>query len=371
MSSLSNNYGKKHLYKQLNSLNAKDLKKYKNIVLIVIDGLGYNYLKKQKDSFLNKHLKDKISSTFLSTTACANSVFLIGYPPQQTALTGWDINLKEIGSITTILRFVPFYGGQELSNSGFNIKEILNLKPFHKNFKANCITLIDKNISNSSFTKYVNQYTKIIPTRNYKNSFKKIKELINKKSNKKRLIHTYFPELDSTGHEFSVNSKEFHNVFLELDKKIKNLSKTLKKTNTLIIVTADHGMIDYKKELWIENFKGLKECLTIPITGEPRVRDCFIRPRKQKEFEEIIKNKLSKYCWCYKGEDLIKDNLYGLKKPNKKLFDRVGDYVLIMKENYVLKEKIANYDKNRLYGKGVHGGISDDEMFVPLIFFEC
>ena len=75
MSSITKNYGKKHSYKQLDSLKAKDLKKYKNIVLIVIDGLGYNFLKKQKDSFLNKNIKDKISSTFLSTTACANGVF--------------------------------------------------------------------------------------------------------------------------------------------------------------------------------------------------------------------------------------------------------------------------------------------------------
>ena len=97
MSSISSSFGKKHQYKQLESLGSEKLNNFENVVLIVIDGLGYNYLKKQKNSFLFKHLHSKLTTTFLSTTACANTVFQVGYPPQQHALTGWTINLKEVG----------------------------------------------------------------------------------------------------------------------------------------------------------------------------------------------------------------------------------------------------------------------------------
>ena len=38
-----------------------------------------------------------------------------------------------------------------------------------------------------------------------------------------------------------------------------------------------------------------------------------------------------------------KDNiLKGLFKENPKLFDRVGDYTLILKENYLIKDNILN-----------------------------
>lgn len=97
MSSISNSFGKKHQYEKLRSLGSEELDNFKNVVLVVIDGLGYNYLKKQNDSFLLKHLASKLTTTFLSTTACANTVFQVGYPPQQHALTGWTINLKEVG----------------------------------------------------------------------------------------------------------------------------------------------------------------------------------------------------------------------------------------------------------------------------------
>jgi hypothetical protein len=88
-------------------------------------------------------------------------------------------------------------------------------------------------------------------------------------------------------------------------------------------------------------------------------------------FEKIIKKEMLKYCWCFTGNQLITDNLYGLGKPNKKLIDRVGDYVLIMKKNYILRDKLANYEKPKQFHKGAHGGVSDNEMFVPLVLIDC
>ncbi len=373
MSSISNSFGQKHAYSQLVSLNSDELKKFKNVVLIIVDGLGYNYLRKQKNSFLLKNLNSKMTSTFLTTTVCANTSFLVGYPPQQHALTGWDINLKEIGAITAILPFTPRYKGDSLSKSKFEMNQIMDIKSFHRGFNEKCFILIDKKFSNSPFTRYVSKDAEVIPTKTYINTFTKLKELIKKKSPKMRFIHAYLPELDALAHKEGINSKKVNDLFLDFDKRMKNLSISIKGTNTRLIIVADHGLIDVtpKTEIWVENIAGLKECLTIPLAGEPRVRDCFVRPSKVKEFEKIVKAKLSKYCWCFIGEQLIKDNLYGLGKPNKKLIDRVGDYVLVMKENYILKDKLANYKKPNKFYKGTHGGVSDDEMFVPLILVDC
>lgn len=373
MSSISNSFGKKHSYNELPALDSNELKNSKNVVLIIIDGLGYHYLKKQKDSFLLNNLKSKMTSTFLSTTACANTAFLVGYPPQQHALTGWDINLKEVGAITTILPFIPMFGGASLSYSKIEMNKIMDIASFHKGFNGKCFKLIDKKLASGAFTQYVSSNTSIIATTSYKNTFTKLKNLIKGKSNKRRFIHIYVPELDSLAHKEGISSKEVNNLFQDLDKQIKNLSKSLKKTNTKLIITADHGLIDAapNTEIWIEDIPGLKACLTIPLAGEPRVRDCFVRPRKVKDFEEIIRTKMSKYCWCYKGEQLIKDNFYGLGEPNKKLYDRVGDYVLIMKKNYILRDKLANYEKPKKFHKGKHGGVTEDEMIVPLITIDC
>ncbi len=374
MSSISNGFGKKHDYVELFDLDSNELKKFKNVVLVVIDGMGYNFLKNQKDSFLLSNLKSQMTSTFLSTTACANTAFCVGYPPQQHGLTGWDINLKEVGAVTTILPFIPMYVGPNLIDSGFKMSQIMDIKSFHEGFKGDCFTVTAKEyVMDFGFTDYVSSKTKIIPTEGYKDVLKKLNSLIKKKSTKRRFIHAYIYELDGSAHKNGINSKEVKKIFLDLDKKIKSLAKSIKGTNTKLIIVADHGFVDISRstEVWLEDIPGLEECLTIPLSGEPRVRNCFVRPSKVKQFKKIVKTKMKDYCWCFKGEQIIKDNLYGLGEPNKRLFDRVGDYVLIMKKNYTLKNKLANYKKHKKAHLGGHGGVTDNEMLVPLITIDC
>mgnify|MGYP001582468021 CR=1 FL=1 len=59
------------------------------------------------------------------------------------------------------------------------------------------------------------------------------------------------------------------------------------------------------------------------------------------------------------------NKLLGKGKPNKNIFDRVGDYILLMKEDHAIKDNLMTEKGNR--HKSMHGGLSEDEMFVPLI----
>tara|TARA_Y100000310_G_scaffold314015_1_gene362999 strand:- start:420 stop:752 length:333 start_codon:yes stop_codon:yes gene_type:complete len=77
MSSIARAFGTKTKYNPLKLLSPKELKNSKNVVLIVIDGLGYDYLQKYgKNSILNKYVKGKITSVFPSATTAAIPVFL-------------------------------------------------------------------------------------------------------------------------------------------------------------------------------------------------------------------------------------------------------------------------------------------------------
>ncbi len=367
MSSISNNFWKIHDYNQLECLKDNDLKPFDNIVLIVVDGLWYNYLKTKKNSFLNKNIYTKLQTTFLSTTACANTVFQVWYPPQQHWLTGRTMNLKEVWWIAHVLPFTLRSWGETLSKNNFKINDIINIWSYHKWFDSKSYTIVSEEKSKRDFIKYVANETEIIWTKTYEDTFNELTNLINKKSEERRFVHVYMDEFDSIQHNYWVDTEETNILFNEIDIKIENVSKSIKGTNTKLLIVADHGLlnISQKSEIWVKDIPGLEECLTVPIVGEPRVRDCFVRPRKVQDFEKIIEEKMSKYCWCFKWEQLINDSFYGLGTVNKKLYDRVGDYVLIMKEDYVLK------DHNDHSEKGSHWSFSDDEMYVPLIVIDC
>ena len=108
MSSIAKAFGTKIQYPTLKILPPKKLKNKKNVVLLVIDGLGFEYLKKKK-SILNDYLVGSMTSVFLSTTASAITTFLTGVSTQQHAFTGWYMHLKEIGVVSKSLPFLPRY----------------------------------------------------------------------------------------------------------------------------------------------------------------------------------------------------------------------------------------------------------------------
>ena len=371
MSSIAKSFGTDMPYEHLKILPAKKIKNSKNVVLLVIDGLGYEYLKnKGEKTILNDYLLDSMTSVFLSTTASAITTFLTGVAPQQHAFTGWYMHLKEIGVVSTILPFKPRFGGQSFSNYSIPIDTIFDQKAFSSRIKAQNFNIIPKQILNSDFSKATSKNSKSLCYETLNGFFRQIKKAITY-SNRRKYIYAYWPELDLLNHDYGVGHKISEKHFKGLDEKIRNFIKSIEGTNTSLIITADHGHINIPLEriIKLEDHPKLKDCLTLPLCGEGRTAYCYVHPSKTKQFESYVKNKLKKYCSLHKSQDLIDKKYFGLFKPNPKLFDRVGDYILICKENYILEDSIEGEKKRKPF-VGHHGGVSKEEMLVPLIFID-
>ncbi|MFH0955964.1 MAG: alkaline phosphatase family protein [Candidatus Falkowbacteria bacterium] len=339
----------------------------KNIILIIIDGLGYDYLAKYgKHSFLYENLKGKMTSVFPATTASAITTFSTGLAPQQHALTGWFMYLKEIGAVSVILPFTTRAGGFKLGKGKIKFKDIYNEKSFFQDLKATAISIKHKSLIDSDYNRLVEKGAKKFPFSNLNGFFKQINKALHINKNRK-FISAYWGKLDSLCHKKGTDSQEVKKHFNQLDKKIKFLVGSLKNKNTTLIVSADHGLINTKKDKIIElkNHPKFVETLAMSLSGEPRVVYCYVRPRKVRQFENYVKTEFKKCCELHKSDDLIRENYFGLFEPNEKLKDRVGDYVLIMKENYIMKDLVLG-EKKKIY-IGNHGGVSREEMFVPLI----
>ena len=98
-------------YPSCNGLDSERVREVRNLVLLVIDGLGYRYLKEQAgESFLAAHCRGPITSVCPSTTATAIPTFLTGLPPQQHGLTGWFTYFSEVGSIVIVLPYTTRLG---------------------------------------------------------------------------------------------------------------------------------------------------------------------------------------------------------------------------------------------------------------------
>jgi len=151
---------------------------------------------------------------------------------------------------------------------------------------------------------------------------------------------------------------------------LKELVESIKDTDTTLIITSDHGLIDSEEEksIKLEEHQELKDCLTLPLCGDYRSVFCYVHPSETEEFEKYWEENLSDVSYLYRSEELIEENYFGLFETNPQLHHRIGDYTLIMKDNYIFHDTLTN--ENEHFEIGNHGGISEKEMYVPLTMIE-
>lgn len=368
-SSIIKAFGGNSPYQELTLLPAKELSRSNNIVFIWIDGLGYELLKKfGQNTTLLKFLKGCITSVFPTDTSSCSATFLTGEAPQQHGISGWHVYLKELGLVAKILHFRPRYCKDSLTKQGVDPKWIFDRQSIFDKLNAesyylNPTFLNDSAISNA----YLGKAKKCLYN-DEAESLEMIRTILSQNSNRK-YIFAYLPELDSKCHKFSIESPEVKDYLLKLDKSFNNLINSNLPSNTTIIVSSDHGLVDkdQKMVLDLDQHLRLKETLVLPRTGTSRVLYCYVKPDKTKQFVDYVTNSLSHMCDLFESKELLEKNYFGLYEPSKKLLERIGDYTLIMKGNSSVYDRLPGEELVTI--NALHGGLSDEELFVPLVVF--
>lgn len=366
MSSIALGFGVKLKYRPLKMLEVKELTRAKKIVLLVIDGLGAEFLKRnaEKEGFFMKNKVGEITSVFPSTTTAAVPSFMTGEAPQNHGLVSWYMNIKELGGAVRVLPWTMRQGGE----IGVKAKEFFKQKTFSEKIKVPSYTVIPRKIVGSEFNEGFNKGVHQVGYNSLRGMFYQINKLIKKKG--RRYIHAYWPEFDTLVHRYGAESRKVGGHFKEIERELERFAKKLEGKGAVLLVTADHGLVTHVREDRVDLNKHpkLRECLACAMGGEPRVIFCHVLAGKERQFEKYVREKLRKYCELYKSKELVDKGLFGLGKGHAGLLDRIGNYTLVAKKNYILRERLVG-EKIKLRGgkKGDHGGLSKEEMMVPLI----
>src|SRR6185436_17335693 len=85
---------------------AQEVGDARNIVLLIVDGLGDNYLQRRgAGSELARRRRASLTSVFPSTTASAITTSYTGRTPLEHGLTGWFTYFGEAGCVSAALPF--------------------------------------------------------------------------------------------------------------------------------------------------------------------------------------------------------------------------------------------------------------------------
>ena len=352
-------------YAPLESLG--QLNQSKNIVLIVIDGLGYNYLSKHgRGTFLLKNLRHSLTSVFPPSTGSATTTFLSGLPPQQHGVIGWYVHLKEFGLVSRIL---PYTNAIDDNIIKAPISHVIDVKSIFTGIRREYSVIYDNKIVDSVYTRHLAGSAHRVGYNDLDTFFDSIRDAL-VKTTKQSYVYSYWPVLDSISHLLGCESRKAKDHLIEFDRKLQVFIEKIVGTDTTLIITADHGFHDVlpKNVIYTRDHPALMECLSLPVCGDTRTGFCYVKTSKINDFEGYIEEVLMEACTLHKSEDMIQDGWFGLYEPHPRLLDRIGDYTLAFKDGHALINCFPGFEPPEL--RGHHGGVSSDEMQVPLIVIQ-
>jgi hypothetical protein len=149
------------------------------------------------------------------------------------------------------------------------------------------------------------------------------------------------------------------------DKQIERLAAQL--SDTLLIVTADHGLSDIKM-LAIEDYPEIYECLSKPLSREVRSLSFFVKEAYKDDFPRRFQARLGGDFTLMTGEEALDRQIFGEGKLHPRVRDFVGDYVALATGSIGLWYR-NDKGQNRTLA-AAHGGLSAEEMVVPLVLVE-
>src|SRR6185295_16242702 len=251
MASIALSRGGKALHAPLRNL---DLAEARNVVLLIIDGLGDRLLaRRAAGGELARRRRGAMTSVFPSTTASAITTSYTGRTPLEHGLTGWFTYFSEAGCVAAALPFRSRGDNLPLSARGVSPEAIYTSGSFFETLPVRSIVVTHRDIIDSPYNV---RHCRGAERRPYASVGELVAgvEAAVKSSDERKFVYTYWPDYDATSHVHGCEGSEALAKVAEIDAAFGHLLSRLSGTDSLVIATADHGFLDCPPE----------DCLELP-----------------------------------------------------------------------------------------------------------
>ncbi len=320
---------------------------YRNVVLMLFDGMSMSVLKNhlKEEGFFRTHVYKTLSAVYPSTTTAATTSIECEVSPKEHGWLGWSIYFDEIDKTVDI-----FINREQ--HTGKEIKEY---------------NVVSKFMPRTFVFDEMNEHgVKACPVSSFTPPYYKTKEemmcaiqtLTHEEGT--HYIYSYYGDPDHQMHEKGVTDISVTKILQDIEKMVQDLSEKVS-DDTLILVTADHGLID-ANYVYIEDHEELKNMLIRPFSVEQRAAAFHVKEAYKEAFVPAFKKAFGEHFLIMTGAEFINSGFLGEGTANKKLPSIVGDFVALATD-----ETTLCYDRQNVQLKGVHAGLMEEEMRVPLI----
>jgi hypothetical protein len=344
----------------LASLPADAVKTATNIVFLIVDGLGDNYLRAAgAGGAIARHRRGAISSVFPSTTASAITTSFTGASPAEHGLTGWFTYFSEAACVGAPL---PFQRRGERNPLGVAPGTLFVEGPLFDGLAARSIVVSWRKIIDSPYNVHHCGRAERLAYDDLPGLLEQTARAV-KSGGGRKFVYAYWPEFDALSHQHGVGSAEVRAHFRALDETFAALLARLAGTDTVLVLTADHGFIDCPPAESVELPASLGARLRFPLCGERRVAFCLVHD--EKSFIAEAAAFFGARADVRPSRVLADEGWFGPGRAHPHFAERIGDVALVMKGRGTVKDWVPGEPRHLHIGN--HGGTSEDEMNIPLV----
>lgn len=328
------------------------------VVVLVIDGLGWCQLDRWSDRVpVMSGLSDRVelaergpmTTVAPSTTAAALTSITTGVGPGEHGLVGYRIPTP--AGVMNSLRWSA--NGREVQHE-VPPSELQPVEPF----LGRTVTVVTR--SEFRDTGFTAAHLRGATWAGWYTPYTLVSQAVAAVEQGQRLVYAYYDGLDKVGHVHGLG-RHFQDELAFADHLVERLVCSLP-TGTQVVVTADHGMIEVGDQIVEVDAAALSG--TAYSSGEARFM--WLHARRGAAVDVFEAARVHENDgWVVSREQVLDEGWLG-PSVRHEARERLGDVALVGREPVAFVEPGAP-DSPWLVGR--HGGLTAEEMLVPLLRF--
>jgi hypothetical protein len=183
-------------------------------------------------------------------------------------------------------------------------------------------------------------------------------------ADERSLVYVYEADLDHAGHQQGCQSAAWRHQLVMVDRFAEELHDALP-PGTVLVVTGDHGMVDVPTEdrIDLDDHPELLDGVAL-VAGEARFRHVYTRDEVPAEDVAAVWDaKLGDRATVSTRAAAIEAGWFGAVE--NRVLERIGDVVINVHGRCAIEYRSVFPVERKLVG--LHGGMSEDELLVPLL----
>lgn len=369
------------------------LRKYDAVIVLLADAFGWQHVGPlAAHHSLFQRIADngvitQWTSQFPSTTAAHVTCIHSGLTPSQSGVFEWEYYDPTADATVTPLLFS--YGGtrprDELHAINIQPSQFYPTQSLHQQLRAQGVTTYvyqHREYTPSTYTDWICRGAQMRPYTTLPEALYNLRQEV-RQTPKPAYFFLYYDRIDALAHLYGPQSPQ---VAAEIDSFLYTLAQIFFRPaqaelrNTLFVLVADHGQmpVDPANVVYINvdrAFAGVERFLRrnrrgalIGPGGSPRDLFLYIQEDRLTEAHTFFAERLARVADVHLTQPLIDQGYFGGVPAAPAFLSRVGNLLILPHAG----QTVWWYEEGRysMRYRGMHGGLSREEMEIPLCLYQ-